>query len=66
MTTPTEADIEAAAPEWLAALGWPTAHGPDIGPGGPNEERVDYGAVVLERRLRDVLARLSPRYPARR
>ncbi len=43
--------------EWLAALGWQTAHGPDIGPDGPSEERIDYGAVLLERRLRDVLAR---------
>ena len=37
---------EAAALEWLAALGW-----------RPEEERADYGAVVLERRLRDALAR---------
>ncbi len=63
MTTLTEADVEAAALEWLAALGWHTAHGPDIGPGGPNEERADYGAVVLERRLRDALARLNPELP---
>ena len=60
MTTLTEADVEAAALEWLAALGWQTAHGPDIGPGGPAEERADYAAVVLERRLRDALARLNP------
>ena len=63
MTTLTEADVEAAALEWLADLGWQTAHGPDIGPGSPNEERVDYGAVVLERRLRDALARLNPGLP---
>ena len=60
MTTLTEADVEAAALEWLAALGWQTAHGPDIGPGAPGEERADYGAVVLEQRLRDALARLNP------
>ena len=57
MTTLTEADIEASALEWRAALGWQKAHGPDIGPGGPSEERADYGAVVLERRLRDELVR---------
>ena len=57
MTSLTEADVEAAALEWLAALGWQTPHGPDIGPGGPAEERANYGAVVLERRLRDALAR---------
>ena len=60
MTTLTEADVEAAALEWLRDLGWQTAHGPDIGPGAPGEERADYGAVVLERRLRDALARLKP------
>ena len=63
MTTLTEADVEDAALEWLAALGWQTAHGPDIGPGGTSEERPDYGAVVLERRLRDALARLNPNLP---
>ena len=63
MATLTEADVEAAALEWLAALGWQTAHGPDIGPGGPAEERAGYGAVVLDRRLRDALARLNPELP---
>ena len=60
MTALTEADVEGAALEWLAALDWRTAHGPDIGPGAPGEERADYGAVVLERRLRDALAGLKP------
>ena len=63
MATLTEADVEEAALEWLAALGWQTAHGPDIGPDQPGEERADYGAVVLERRLRDALARLNPDLP---
>ncbi len=63
MTTLTEADVEAAALEWLAALGWQTAHGPDIGPDQPGEERAHYGAVVLERRLSDALARLNPDLP---
>ena len=61
MTSVTESDVEAAALEWLADLGWQTAYGPDIGPGGPNEERADYGVVVLERRLRD-----APRAAGRR
>ena len=52
MTTLTEADVEDAALEWLRDLGWQTAHGPDIGPDQPGEERADYGAVVLEQRLR--------------
>ena len=63
MTTLTEADVEAAALEWLAALGWQTAHGADIAPDNPGAERDDYGRVVLERRLRDALARLNPGLP---
>ena len=30
MTTITEADVEQAALDWLSALGWQTAYGPDI------------------------------------
>ena len=63
MTTLTEADVEEVALKWLANLGWQTAHAPDIGPDGASEERADYGAVVLERRLRDALARLNPELP---
>ena len=54
----SEADVEAFVLDWLAALGWQVAHGPDIAPDTPNAERNDYGQVVLERRLRDVLAAL--------
>ncbi len=63
MTSLTESDVEAAALEWLAGLGWGIAHGSDIAPGAPGAERADYGAVVLERRLRDALARLNPELP---
>ena len=28
MTTLTEADVEAAALDWLSGLGWQVAHGP--------------------------------------
>ena len=63
MTVLAEADVETAALEWLVALGWQVTHGPDIAPGDPREERPDYGAIVLERRLRDGLARLNPDLP---
>ena len=53
MTTITEAVVESAALDWLAALGWQVAHGRDIAPDTPNAERGDYGQAVLERRLRD-------------
>ena len=61
--TISEADVEQAALGWLAGLGWATAHGPDIGPDGGQPERAGYGAVVLEGRLRDALARLNPSLP---
>ena len=64
MTTLSEADVEHAALGWLAALDWRVAHGPDIAPGSPGAERDDYGEVVLERRLRDVLAVLNPSLPS--
>ena len=58
-----EAEVEQAAVEWLADLGWRVAHGPDIAPESPGAERADYGQVVLERRLRDALAVLNPSLP---
>ena len=64
MTTLSESDVEKVALEWLEGLGWQAAHGPDIGPDGPNAERADFGQVVLERRLRDALADLNPSLPA--
>ena len=64
MAVLTEALVESAALDWLSALGWGVAQGPDIAPDTPGAERVDYGGVVLERRLRDALARLNPGAPA--
>ena len=32
MTIFIEADVEQAAHDWLAGLGWGVAHGPDIAP----------------------------------
>ena len=64
VTTMTESIVEEAALEWLAGLGWQTAHGPDIAPDTPNAERSDYDQVVLERRLRDALAELNLALPA--
>ena len=63
MTTLTEADVEQAALDWFATLGWQVAHGPDIAPDTPWAERADYGQVVLEQRLRDSLSRLNPHLP---
>ena len=59
----SESVVEQAALAWLEGTSWRIAHGPDIAPGAPGEERADYGAVLLERRLRDALARLNPDLP---
>ena len=63
MTTISEADVEQAALDWLSALGWKVAHGPDIAPDTPGTERADYGQVVLERRVQDSFAELNPSLP---
>ena len=63
MTTFTESTVEDAALAWLESLGWSIAHGPDIAPDTPSAERSDYGAVVLERRLRSSLSLLNPNLP---
>ena len=42
MTSFTESEVEAAALEWLGALGWNVAHGPDIAPDAAGSERFDY------------------------
>ena len=64
MTTITEADVEEAALAWLSHLGWSVAHGPDIAPDALDAERDDYGQTVLERRLRDALAKFNPGLPS--
>ena len=65
MTTLTEADVEQAALEWLSGLGWQALYGPDIAPDMPNAEREDYGQVVLDRRPRHRIDRLSAEATAR-
>ncbi len=55
----TEAEVELAALGWLKGVGWQTAHGPDLA----HAERADYGAVVLETRLRNAIGRLNAGLP---
>ena len=64
MTTFTESTVESAARAWLESSDWAGAYGPDIAPDTPRAQRADYGAVVLEGRLRDALARLNPDLPS--
>ncbi|MFM2052967.1 MAG: hypothetical protein RL456_1004, partial [Pseudomonadota bacterium] len=63
----TEADVEQATLEWLAALGWEVGHGPDGSPPDaktPGTERDTYRETVLKHRLRDAIRRLNPHIPA--
>ena len=64
MTSFTESVVEDATLEYFAELGYSIAHGPDIAPGEPMQERASYGDVVLIDRLRVALARINPRIPA--
>jgi len=61
----TESVVEDAALAWLEHIVWQVAHGPDVAPDTPGAERASYAEVVLERRLRDALARLKPELPAK-
>ena len=60
----TESEVEDAALNWLAGLGYAVLHGPDIGPEGPAPERGSYDEVLLAGRLREALERLNPHLPA--
>ena len=60
----TESEVENAALEWFAGLGYAVVHGPDIGPEGPTPERGSYDEVLLAGRLRKALTCLNPHLPA--
>ncbi|QYG95314.1 type I restriction endonuclease subunit R [Iamia sp. SCSIO 61187] len=60
----TEGVVEEACLGYFQALGYQTLPGPAIGPDGPAPERTSWDDVVLERRLRDAVARINPDLPA--
>ncbi len=64
LNTIDESDIETAALNWLASMGYSVLHGPDIALDTPESERSRYEDVVLTARLRDAVARLNPSIPA--
>ncbi len=51
----TESTVEDAALAWLEAIGWQTAHRPDIAPSTPASERRDYAEVCPPSTFRDTL-----------
>ena len=42
MTKVSESTVGTAALDWLASLGWASAHGPDIAPDTADAERADW------------------------
>jgi type I restriction enzyme R subunit len=60
MTAFGEGDVEDAALEWLAQLGFERAYGPNLAPGEPNSERDSFEQVYLYGRLRDAARRINP------
>lgn len=59
-----ESHVEAAALEWLEALGWTVTAGAEAAPDGNAPLRAAYADVMLEDRLRAAIARLNPHLPA--
>jgi type I restriction enzyme R subunit len=61
----TESIVEEAALEWFDELEYHVLGGPEIAAGESGAERSDpeFGDVILERRLRQALARLNPALP---
>jgi len=59
----SESVVEQATLAWLESVGWAIKNGAEIAPGEPSAERESYTQVILERRLRDALARLNPALP---
>ncbi|MFQ5443087.1 MAG: type I restriction endonuclease, partial [Nitrospinales bacterium] len=60
----TEDVVEQAALAWFENLGYGLIHGPDIAPEGKAQERASYADVILEEKLRSVLATINPNIPA--
>jgi type I restriction enzyme R subunit len=58
-----ESDVEEAALEWLAGLGYATLTGQDIAPDSAAPERISYGDVTLSARLTAAIDRLNPALP---
>lgn len=59
----TEEQLEQETLGWLAEVGYTHLFGPDISPGGPDQERDDYRLVLMFERLRNAIARLNPNVP---
>ena len=61
MTSFNENNVELAALEYCAELGYHTLHGPTIAPGEQLAERASYEDVFLWGRLRDAIGLINPK-----
>ena len=58
-----EGDLEKLAMAWFQDIGYQTAWGPDIAPGGDSQERTSLQEVVLWKRFEESLGRINPTAP---
>ncbi|MGZ8521457.1 MAG: type I restriction endonuclease subunit R, partial [Candidatus Binatia bacterium] len=58
-----ESHVEEAALAWLGELGYELKNGQDIAPDSYTPERMSYGDVLLEGRLKAAIAQLNPAIP---
>ena len=58
-----ESIFKDAALIWFSELGYAVRHGPQLAPGEPAAERDSFGEVVLVRRMREAVRRLTPAIP---
>ena len=63
MTLIDENMAEQACLDWFEELGYLREFGPDIAPGGSNQERASYKQIVLQDRLLNALRRINPTIP---
>ena len=63
MSLLTEPTVEEAALELFSGLGFTIFHGPDIGSCELVTERSSYSDLVFVKRLREALARITPKVP---
>lgn len=55
-----ESQVEEAALDYFAELGYSTVYGPNIAPGEANAERASFDQVLLLGRLRNAVERINP------
>src|SRR5450432_4913200 len=56
----TEGVVEEACLDYFRAIGYRTRYGPDLGPGGQDQERSAWDQVVLTGRLGAAIERINP------